>query len=397
MKLITSSLELQKDFIRLLNLYEKYYWNIAWAGIDSKSFETLIINKNKIEKIVVGIHFYQTHPSFIQEFLSNNSVKYIMQPNGTFHPKIYLFYNSDKDWEMIIGSSNFTKGGFGNNTEANILISQKDDNSENTLKLAFNLINKNWNTAKNITEIELEKYKILWKNLKPKLNSLSGFNEVSNKKAKPIHQVAIVSLDWIDFYKTVSNEYFFENRLKALQIIQDLFSSVSHFKDISIEDRKLIAGMPNKSKLGKDIDWGIFGSMKGSGTFKKQIILNNINISKALDQIPTSGQISKFQYDRYIEYFKKAFAGNYIATSTRLLAMKRPDVFYCLTSKNKKHFCKDFGIAYSSINYDTYWEKIIEVIRISEWYLNPKFKTQIEEKVCNSRAAFLDSLYYEID
>lgn len=396
MKLIISSIELQNEFTRLSKKYKKYYWNTAWAGVGSKNFETLISNQNKIEKIVVGIHFYQTHPDFIHSFLHNNKVKYVMQPNGTFHPKIYLFYNSDNDWEIIVGSSNFTNPAFSSNTEANILISQNDNNSEDTLKSAFSLINTNWDEAKTFNIKELEKYKILWENLKPKLSSLSGFNDSSNKKIKPIHQVAIISLSWKDFYKNVSKEEHFKNRLKAIDIIQNLFNSTNHFKNISDEDRKLIAGMPNKSKLGKDIDWGIFGSMKGSGIFKNKIINNDENISLALDQIPLSGDITRFQYESFLKHFKKAFSGNYIATSTRLLAMKRPDVFYCLTSKNQKKFCKDFGIPYSSINYDTYWENVIEVIRISEWYLNPQSKTQTEKKVCNARAAFLDALYYDI-
>lgn len=395
MKLIISSIELQKEFTRLSNQYGKYYWNTAWAGIESKNFKTLVLNRNKIEKIIVGIHFYQTHPDFILEFLNDKNVKYIMQPKGTFHPKLYLFFNSKDSWELIIGSSNFTKAGFENNTEANILITSEDENATDTLKSAFKLINQSWQESTRFNSEELAKYKILWKNLKPKIKSLSGFNENDSKEIKPIHQVAIVSLTWEEYYKKVSNEDFFESRLKALKIIRNLFNLVSHFKDIDEEDRKLIAGIPNKSIVGKNIDWGIFGSMKGAGVFKKKIINNDENISKALDQIPITGQITRFHYDNYIKYFTKAFSGNYIATSTRLLAMKRPDVFYCLTSKNQKDFCKDFGIPYSSINYNTYWENIIEVIRISEWYLNPKFTTQKGERVSNARVAFLDALYYE--
>lgn len=395
MKLIISSAELQIEFTRLCVNYKKYYWNTAWAGIGSKNFKNLVLNKNKINKIVVGIHFYQTHPDFIQEFLDCNNVKYIMQPKGTFHPKIYLFFNSNNSWEIILGSSNFTNAGFEHNTEANVLISSEDTNSKETLKSAFKLINDCWNNSKKFNDIELEKYKIIWKNLKPKLNSLSGFNNIGNKEIKPIHETSIVSLSWDEFYHKVSKEDFFDSRLKALKIIQQLFNSKNHFKDISLEDRKLIAGMPNKSLIGKDIEWGIFGSMKGAGIFKNKIITNNENISKALDQIPLKGEVTRSHYDNYIKYFKKSISGNYIGTATRLLTMKRPDVFYCLTAKNKREFCKDFGLPYSSINYDTYWDNIIEVIKISEWYLHPKITSKNEMKVNNARVAFLDALYYE--
>jgi len=52
----------------LIDLYENFYWATAWAGVGSTHFDNLLANKDKIKKIVVGIHFYQTHPDFIETF-----------------------------------------------------------------------------------------------------------------------------------------------------------------------------------------------------------------------------------------------------------------------------------------------------------------------------------------
>ena len=57
--------------------------------------------------------------------------------------------------------------------------------------------------------------------------------------------------------------------------------------------------------------------MKGGGIFKNKIKENDKNVSKALDQIPLSGQITKRHYDNFIKYFTQTFTGNYIATATR--------------------------------------------------------------------------------
>ena len=97
MKLITDSKILEKQFLRLLDKYSEYYWLTAWASSKSASFDKLVKNKQKIKKIIVGIHFYQTHPDFIDTFLGSENVKYIKQPEGTFHPKIFLFYNNESD------------------------------------------------------------------------------------------------------------------------------------------------------------------------------------------------------------------------------------------------------------------------------------------------------------
>jgi len=67
MKLLSETKSLVKEFKSLMNSYNHYTWAVAWAG-DVKDFElsdTLAENKEKIDKIVVGLHFYQTAPSFI--------------------------------------------------------------------------------------------------------------------------------------------------------------------------------------------------------------------------------------------------------------------------------------------------------------------------------------------
>ena len=73
--------------------------------------------------------------------------------------------------------------------------------------------------------------------------------------------------------------------------------------------------------------------MRGNGKFNKQIGENNIEISNALDEIPLFGQITKNHFNKFIVHFINVFPGKNLITASRLLAMKRPDVFVCLSSK----------------------------------------------------------------
>lgn len=75
--------------------------------------------------------------------------------------------------------------------------------------------------------------------------------------------------------------------------------------------------------------------------------------------------------------------------------MKRPDTFVCFDSKNRSALCDDFGIFQSKMDYERYWDDIVERIYDSDWWQNPNPKNESEEKVNEARAAFLDSLYYE--
>jgi len=396
MKLIITATALEIEFQRLMQQYKQYYWTTAWAGTSSVLFNDLVSFKKRIKKIVVGIHFYQTHPDFIETFLGNNKVKFIKQPEGTFHPKLYLFYNNNNKWELLIGSANFTNEAFTRNTEATMLLKSEGESSDTILETAFTLIQNSWNEATKFSKPELDKYRIAWKNHRPKVNSLSG-RYGSSKKSKPIHEVPVTNMTWKEFISDVSNKPNSRpnNRLGLLRKVKELFEKVEHFKNLQEDERKFIAGIPNKLKVGKNIEWGWFGSMQGAGIYKNRIIENDINISKALDQIPLQGQITKTHYNNYIKHFRKAFSGSYIATASRLLAMKRPDTFVCLDSKNKSNLCKSFGIQQSEMTYERYWTEIIERIFDSDWWLNPDPKNEQEEQLSETRAAFLDCLYYE--
>jgi len=398
MKLIIDSKNLEKQFLRLLNKYSKYYWLTAWASSKSLSFEKLKTNKDKIEKIVVGIHFYQTHPDFIETFLESKNIKYIKQPQGVFHPKIFLFYNNDMEWEILLGSANFTKAAFTINTEVSTLIESTDINASEILRQTFEVLNNNWSISSYFDINELKKYRTIWKNFRPKIKSLSGNygkKEVSGTN-KPIYLVSIANMNWETFMNKVNAEktHSLTSRIKVLKIAKDLFGKVSSFCNLEDNERRFIAGIPNKLPVDKDVDWGYFGSMKGAGKFQNRIINNDLNISKALDEIPLSGQISKGHYDNFIKHYKKTFPGNFLATATRLLAMKRPDTFVCLSSKNKSSLCKDFEIIQSSLNYEQYWNEIILRIYDSNWWINPNPIGKNEKNVSDGRAAFLDSLYY---
>ena len=52
-------------------------------------------------------------------------------------------------------------------------------------------------------------------------------------------------------------------------------------------------------------------------------------------------------------------------------------------------------IDYNDIDYNGYWNHIIERINDSEWWLNPTPRTKKEIKISKARAAFLDAIYYE--
>ena len=173
---------------------------------------------------------------------------------------------------------------------------------------------------------------------------------------------------------------------------------------MNIEERKFIAGMKNNITdeifqsfqciEDENTEW--FGNMKGAGYFKHEIIKNNKLLSLALDEIPNSGKINKQQFLDFFKIYDKMFNIKYIAPPTRLLCMKRPDVFICLNSANRDKISKLFNIKKHGIDKHYYWDKLIERLFSCEWWKNPTpdKNSQNEIIINNARAAFLDSLVY---
>ncbi|HHB52327.1 MAG TPA: NgoFVII family restriction endonuclease [Saprospiraceae bacterium] len=339
--------------------------------------------------MIVGTHFYQTHPDFIKEFIESNKVRFIINSSGIYHPKFYLFSNNKKDWECLVGSANFTKSAFSKNSEVVIHINSLDNEDNNIFHSLKKSINDYWHTSNSISENDYYNYRNIWKLNNSKIKKLKG-NYGNLKKSKSLIKSDVFSKRWNDYYSQISSGDSFQRRIELLNIARGYFTNFQHFSDLDDIKRKEIAGTIKAN------DWGWFGSMIGAGKFKNRINTNNAYISQALDSIPLKEKIYKINYIEYINLFQQAFpdGGDGIALATRLLAMKRPDIFVCLDSKNKKNLCQEFGIS-QSVDYESYWDDIIERIYDSVWWNSEKPLDTTEISAWKGRVAMLDSVFYE--
>ena len=127
MRLLSSQKEITSTFNALLRECQSISFAVAWASIGFDSCTQLLKSRRKIRQGVVGTHFYQTAPEFIESFIGKKNVKFIRSQSSVFHPKVYLFEWRNGDWSCLIGSANFTRGGFGDNSELLIHIEKSDD------------------------------------------------------------------------------------------------------------------------------------------------------------------------------------------------------------------------------------------------------------------------------
>lgn len=135
-----------------------------------------------------------------------------------------------------------------------------------------------------------------------------------------------------------------------LKYAHNIFTAHENFLDIEIEARKLIAGLPNTVD---NFHYGWFGTTRSNGIFSQAIRQNSKKFAKAIDQIPLTGEISRNDFLEYFKVCQSAGFENPIGVSTRLLAIKRPDLFFCLNEANKSGICRDLGIS-KNINAEKY-------------------------------------------
>jgi HKD family nuclease len=397
MKFLGRQKETEQHLRRMLGKCVRLYWAVAWASHDFPLFHLLQENRGKIQQATVGIHFYQTHPDFIASFLDHDAVRFVMNPSGVFHPKLYLFEYENRDWECITGSPNFTYGAFNHNTEVAVLFGSHDSESATTHEAIVSALDEFHGLGKRLSEKDLAAYRAIWKQQQRRLGPLSGnylpLEAKARLKRSPL-EVRLFLADWPEYFNSVKDdtEHTTQGRLSVLEEARRLFTVHSHFDEMSDKDRKRIAGFME----GESLEWVWFGSMKGAGYFKQAINENYPQVSASLDEIPLYGEVTQDQFKRFLALFRNAFEKSGIATATRLLAMKRPDYFVCLDSKNRDKLCEEFEIA-KNVDLDDYWEKVVERITDSNWWNTQEPDDVFEQRIWKCRAAFLDVRFYEPD
>lgn len=393
MKLIFTSAELSRNFSRLTKTYCNISFAVAWASAGTKIFEELIANSDCIRKAVIGTHFYQTHPDVLDAFVGSRKVRFILQPSGVFHPKIFVFWDT-KHWEVLMGSANLTKGALSINSEAMVLITDADQVNTYLRDEIINLIQDYWDKARFVNKTDAISYRALHSVQQKRLRRLSGHYGKSKDIKSPMESV-VRSMLWAKFFAAVQKDEFhsLKERCDLLELAHSAFRKVGQFQLMDIGLRKTIAGLPNAFNQY----WGWFGSMRGAGYYHQAVNSNNTYLSDALDAIPLNGTVSREHYKSYVEEFVKAFpqGRDSIVTASRLLALKRPDYFVCIDSKNRKALCKDFGIKQTGMDYERYWQEIVEPIIDSVWWNEPRPTNPLALRVWDGRAALLDAIFYK--
>ncbi len=398
---LLSDSAIQPALDKLIGHSKEIYFCVAWGTQNPLVKPLLEAGKaGKITRIIVGTDFYQTDPDFLRALQTFPNARVMLGTSaGTFHPKVYLFISGETA-AALVGSANFTGGAMTKNAEAAVLV--EGCLSDALFKDLLQYVGGEWKRGSPITSEFLDSYALQYKALDKQRKALAKpVRRLSPKKGASHSR--LLAYSWDEFILEVRKEPKREvpARLAMLGSIRKLFSEQNSFGKLSPVSRKAIAGTIGSSEAKQTElavnQWKWFGSMVGAGGFKRLVNTNDSELCAAVDTIPAFGPISEETFDEFAERMRHAYnrigQNPGLATSTRLLAVKRPDYFVCIDSKNKSGICKDLGLTASSLHLADYWRAVVEVIMLSTWW-NAARPTGPDGPAWDARTALLDAIYY---
>jgi HKD family nuclease len=392
--------------LRLMHEYDRFHWAVAWAT-ETRHSQALLQHSKKIAELVVGTDFDHTSPKLLHKLMPIKAARVAAsKPGSTFHPKVFGFV-SGQEVAMLVGSSNFTNGGTHTNQEASLLL--EGTLADQPIKALLAEVARWWTAGAAITPEFVEAYDRRCTASRQHRDALERKLFVPAPKPDAKHP-RLLALDWNEYVAALAHHGVDhrEQRVQVLRQAAAIFASEDSFADISSLERKALAGFIGSKEVAsaphlEGLDWGWFGSMKGSGALKNRVSDKwnggkcDGHLSDALDCIPPVGAISKADFKRFVELFRKAFANSAregrIASASRLLAMKRPDYFVCIDKENRRELSRDLGFPSSSLSFETYWDLIVEPLMTAAWWQSPRPVGKAGH-IWDGRAAMLDALYY---
>lgn len=192
-----------------------------------------------------------------------------------------------------------------------------------------------------------------------------------------------------------------EERLSLLDYVAELQSK--SLAEMIEEDRLTIAGkhgaMHDVSIYTFDVEW--FGATKGAKTFIRLLESNPEKFDEALNFIPPTGDVTYEDYQAFVSSYKAIFSELTdnekapLMPATRILAMRRPDLFVSLTNNKLSDICQGLNITkFNNQDFESYWQELILAIHSCTWHNQTAPIDELELRLWNVRAILTDLFFF---
>ena len=389
-KIITEVDALFESLKELFDWADKIDMSFAWASSgQGQGRHWKAMQLDKVGLAVIGTAFAQTEPRALEVLDEKpNRLRLMINSEGTFHPKVVVGSKGDRA-RAIVGSANFTTAAYTTNTELCVLLDGLA--TDNELRSLQVFIAEQWARGTTMSTDWLDEYRRVWEAARRKKIVVPGAKlEISS--------ISSLSMSWEDYVSLIDAQqdrpladgnkvrvfgshpsYFHE-----IDEAANIFQQEPIFADISKADRQFLMGMGRSS--------GFIGTMRAAGFAKKIVIQSPAQVGAALDLVPLQGRVARVLIEEVLNKMTQ-LKGVKVGVASRLLAVKRPDVFVSVNNGSKPQLARLIGG--KRIDTVKQYLALLDHIWSTEWYAASEPEDEHGASIWRRRAALLDSALYE--
>ena len=146
-----------------------------------------------------------------------------------------------------------------------------------------------------------------------------------------------------------------------------------------------------------DVEW--FASTKSAKGFHQMLADLPGAFDDALSHIPLEGDVEQNDYQQFVVGYLSAFNATdekpTLAPATRLLAMRRPDVFTPISNSRLDALCGALGITkLNNRDFERYWQDIVQSIHAMSWFKMASGSNELETQLVAIKALLPCFFYY---
>ncbi|TMP10775.1 hypothetical protein CWC11_02385 [Pseudoalteromonas sp. S3178] len=146
-----------------------------------------------------------------------------------------------------------------------------------------------------------------------------------------------------------------------------------------------------------DVEW--FASTKSAKGFHQMLADLPGAFDDALSHIPLEGDVEQHDYQQFVVGYLSAFNATdekpTLAPATRLLAMRRPDVFTPISNSRLDALCGALGITkLNNRDFERYWQDIVQSIHAMSWFKMASGSNELETQLVAIKALLPCFFYY---
>lgn len=202
-----------------------------------------------------------------------------------------------------------------------------------------------------------------------------------------------------EFIRQRESELALEEQLKLIEYLAPL--RATPLQDMINEDRLAFSGKHaaslDTSVYQFDVEW--FASTKSAKGFHQLLADLPGEFDTALAHIPLEGEITQQHYQEFVLAYLMAFSHSdekpTLAPATRLLAMRRPDVFTPLVNSKLDALCQALGIAkLTNRDFERYWQDVVVAINKMPWFATGNAADESEARLLAIKALLPCFFFY---